>query len=122
MPFIEIIGFDQQIDDRRRLARDMTTAIAHAFGISEDIVTVYFHPIAPIHYAHAGHLAPPGPGRVFIKVHAFPRPEDLKAKAARDVCQSMVDIGCSPKDVIIYFFDRERFDVAHAGVLQSTNP
>lgn len=123
MPFIEIIGFDQKPETRRRLSRELTSALAQSFGIGEDIVTVYFQSLQPGDYAHAGELAPPGEARTFIKVHAFPRDVALKREAARRMCEAAAGVlGAAPRNVIIYFFDRPAHDVAHGGVLACDLP
>jgi phenylpyruvate tautomerase PptA (4-oxalocrotonate tautomerase family) len=120
MPFIEITGFDQKEPVRRQLAAGVTRALAAAFGIDEEIVTVYFHPVDAAHYAHAGALAPPGPERTFIKVHAFARDVERKRAAARHMCEAAAaTLQVPPKNVVIYFFDRPAHDVAHGGVLAS---
>lgn len=120
MPFIEVTGFDQKEVIRRKLASGLTTALARAFGIGEDIVTVYFQPVDPLHYAHGGVLAPDGKERTFIKVHAFPREVALKREAARHMCEAAsAALDVPSKNVVIYFFDRPAHDVAHAGVLAS---
>lgn len=120
VPFIEVTGFDQNQEVRRRLSRELTDALASSFSISEEIVTVYYFVLAPTDYAHAGVLAPAGEPRTFIKVHAFPREVALKREAARRMCEAAAGVlGLAPKNVIIYFFDRPAHDVAHAGVLAS---
>lgn len=118
MPFIEITGADQHASVRERVAAGLTEALTRSWGIAPEIVTVYFQPVAPTHYAHAGSLAPPGESRHFLKVHAFAREIALKRDAARRMTDAFVAaVACSPKSVVIYFFDRERHDVAHAGEL-----
>lgn len=123
MPFIEVLGFDQKEPIRRQLASGLTTALAQAFAISPDIVTVYFHQLDALHYAHKGVLAPEGRERTFIKVHAFPRDVALKREAARRMCETATGaLDVPAKNVVIYFFDRPPHDVAHGGVLASDEP
>lgn len=118
MPFIEITGSDHNEDQRRRLGQRLTEGLVDAFSIEPGIVTIYFQPVPPSAYVHAGQLAPPGAMRQFLKVHAFPRALPLKRRAARLLTDAVVDVtGAQPKDVIVYFFDREKHDVAHGGVL-----
>lgn len=120
MPFIEITGSDQSEDERRRLCQRLTAGLSEAFGISGEIVTIYFHPVAPSGYAHAGVLAPPGEMRSFLKVHAFQRDTSLKRRAAQLLTAAFVDVtGSEAKNVVVYFFDRDPQDVAHGGVLAS---
>lgn len=120
MPFIEISGPDRDEPQRRLLGQRLSESLAEAFGVSLDIVTIYFQPVPASHYAHAGQLAPAVPMRNFLKVHAFPRELAKKRRAAESMTAAFVDVtGCAPKDVIVYFFDREPHDVAHGGVLAS---
>ncbi len=83
MPFIEITGSDHNEDQRRRLGQRLTEGLVDAFSIEPGIVTIYFQPVPPSAYVHAGQLAPPGAMRQFLKVHAFPRALPLKRRAAR---------------------------------------
>lgn len=118
MPFIEITGSDQNEDQRRRLSRRLTAGLAEAYTIPVDIVTIYFAPLPSLAYSHAGELAPPGPVRNFVKVHAFPREVALKRRAAALLTAAFVDVtACEAHNVVIYFFDRDPHDVAHGGVL-----
>ncbi len=118
MPFIEITGSDHNEDQRRLLGQRLTAGLVEAFSIEPGIVTIYFQPVPSAAYVHAGQLAPPGAMRQFLKVHAFPRAVALKRRAARLLTDAVVDVtGAQPKDVIVYFLDREKHDVAHGGVL-----
>lgn len=118
MPFIEITGAAHGEAQRRRLGARLTESLADAFGISPGIITIYFTPVAARDYAHAGVLAPPGEIRSFLKVHAFRRDVALKRRAAQVMTAAVVEATQSdPKNVAIYFFDREPEEVAHGGVL-----
>jgi len=118
MPFIEITGVDQKDELRGRLIARLTDGLAEAFDISREIVTVYFRPIAARDYAHAGELAPPAEIRNFLKVHAFRRDVAMKRRAAKAMTDAfVVTTGVDPKNVVIYFFDRDPQDVAHGGIL-----
>lgn len=118
MPFIEITGVDHEDALRRRLSARLTGDLAEAFDISREIVTVYFQTIEPRDYAHAGELAPPAETRTFLKVHAFRRDVAMKRRAAKAMTDAFVaTTGVDPKNVVIYFFDRDPQDVAHGGTL-----
>ena len=120
MPFIEITGVAHDDEQRRRLSARLTQSLAGAFGISPDIITIYFLPVAAREYAHAGVLAPPGESRSFVKVHAFRRDVAMKRRAAQAMTEAFVEsTQTDPKNVAIYFFDRDPQDVAHGGVLAS---
>ena len=118
MPFIEITGVAHEEEQRRRLSARLTESLAGAFGVSRDIVTIYFVPVAPGEYAHAGVLAPPGEIRSFLKVHAFRRDVALRRRAAQAMTEAFVEVTkADPKNVAIYFFDRDPQEVAHGGIL-----
>ena len=118
MPFIEITGEDRSDSVRTQLCAKLTQSLAQAFDISPEIVTIYFHPIAARDYGHAGEFAPPVAIRNFLKVHAFPRELARKRRAARSMTEAFVEAtGIEPKNVVIYFFDRDPQDVAHGGNL-----
>ncbi|TKT69728.1 4-oxalocrotonate tautomerase [Aquamicrobium sp. LC103] len=56
--------------------------------------------------------------RIFVKVHAFRRSVDLRRTAARLLTDAFVAAyDVPPKSVVIYFFDREPDEAAHAGAL-----
>lgn len=118
MPFIEITGDDRSDPVRKQLCARLTKSLAQAFDISPEIVTIYFHPVAARDYGHAGELAPRAAIRNFLKVHAFPRELAMKRRAARSMTDAFVEAtSAAPKDVVIYFFDRDPQDVAHGGIL-----
>jgi phenylpyruvate tautomerase PptA (4-oxalocrotonate tautomerase family) len=118
MPFIEITGDDRVDSVRTQICAGLTTSLAQAFDISPEIVTVYFHTVATRDYGHAGALAPPAAIRNFLKVHAFPRELAMKRRAASSMTEAFVGAtGIEPKNVVIYFFDRDPQDVAHGGIL-----
>lgn len=121
MPFIEVVGPPLDLHPRQVAARGLTEALVGAYGISPDIVTVYFLDVAPGHYAHAGEVGiATGGQRAFIKVFAFPRPVEKRREAARTLsAAATAATGWAGKDVIVYFFDVAPDAAAHAGVLQS---
>lgn len=118
MPFLDITVFEHTTDQRRALSQQVTQALAQAWNIQADIVTLYFQVLQDNDCAHAGALVPCQEARVFVKVHAFPRTVALKRTAAADMTQAMAEVlHLPPKAIAIYFLDRAHHDVAHAGVL-----
>lgn len=121
MPFIEILGPSVPANARIRAAADMTKALSEAYGISENIITTFFQHFEGHFYAHAGKTAvEPSASRIFVKIHAFPRPVGLKRDAALALTRAGVAaFGCAPSDLIIYFLETHPESVAHSGTLQS---
>ena len=118
MPFLDITVFEHSIDQRSALSEKLTLALTNAWSISADIVTLYFQVLRDHDCAHAGALVPSRDARVFVKVHAFPRPVHLKRHAADGMTRAIAEALDLPlKSIAIYFLDRERHDVSHAGVL-----
>lgn len=118
MPFLDITVFEHSRAQRAALSRRVTEALTAAWAIEADIVTLYFQVLRDDDCAHAGALVPAPQARVFVKVHAFPRPVALKRAAAAAMTRALAEeLQLPPKAVAIYFLDRERHDVAHGGVL-----
>ena len=118
MPFLDITVFEHSPAQRAALAEQVTAALTQSWGISADIVTLYFQILREGECAHAGAVVPSASARVFIKVHAFPRGIAHKREAAGLMTQACAQVLQIPsKSVAIYFLDRERHDVSHAGVL-----
>ncbi|MCA0996804.1 tautomerase family protein [Alloyangia pacifica] len=117
MPFIEIIDRDATEEIREVATKDMTDGLCQAFGIKPEIVTCYYFSAPHYSYGHAGKYGKNAENfRIFIKVHAFPRPQDAKETAAQAITEAVATAyGASPKDVIVYFFDRSPTDAFHAG-------
>ncbi len=118
MPFIEIIDRDATEEIREVATKGMTDGLCQAFGIKPEIVTCYYFSAPNYSYGHAGKYGENAENfRMFIKVHAFPRAQEAKENAARAITETAVRAyGASPKDVIVYFFDRAPSDAFHAGV------
>ena len=118
MPFIEVIDRDAAKEIREVATRDMTDGLCQAFGIKPEIVTCYYFSAPANSYGHAGKFGTSAEiYRIFIKVHAFPRPQKAKAEAARAITAAAVKAyNADPKHVIVYFCDREPSDAFHAGV------
>src|ERR1700752_5092973 len=121
MPYIEVFAPPATLDSRVTLVRSVTDGLISAFGVAAETVTLYFVPIWPGDYAHAGEMGPRGLGqRILLKVHAFRRSEAERRAAAaaltRGVCSAY---GVSGAEVAVYFLDRDRSEVAHDSKLAS---
>jgi phenylpyruvate tautomerase PptA (4-oxalocrotonate tautomerase family) len=121
MPYVEVLA--PQVPNQRKaaLARSVTDGLMSAFDVTADTVTLYFLPIAPDDYAHAGVFGAQATGqRILLKVHAFRRSEAERRAAAialtRCVCSAY---GVPGDDVAVYFCDRDRSEVAHDSKLAS---
>ncbi|PTV95909.1 hypothetical protein C8J27_103239 [Rhodobacter aestuarii] len=117
MPFIEVIDCVSDEEKREVATRSMTEALCGAYEIKPEIVTCYYFCLPDYSYGHAGkHGKNAEKFRVFVKVHAFPRPQVLKQKAATALTEALVAAyGAAPKDVIVYFIDRDPSDAFHGG-------
>lgn len=121
MPYVEILAPPAPPQSKASLAKSITDGLMSAFGVGAQTITLYFLPIAPGDYAHAGEMGPQGTGqRILLKVHAFRRSEAERRAAAaaltRSVCSAY---GVPGADVATYFFDREKDEVAHDSKLAS---
>ena len=117
MPFIEVHDFEPARQVRENATKTMTDGLCEAFGIKPEIVTVYYFSTSDYCYGHAGKYGNAAEKlRIFVKVHAFPRDASLKGRAAENMTRAIVDAyGADPKDVIVYFIDRDPADAFHAG-------
>ena len=118
MPFIEIIDNDCSQEIREVATETMTKGLCEAYGISADIVTCYYFSAPANSYGHAGRFGTNAEFyRIFIKIHAFPRPQKAKEEAAHAITAAAVKAyNADPKHVIVYFCDREPLDAFHAGI------
>lgn len=121
MPYVEVLAPPAPPQSKAVLARSVTDGLMTAFSVGADTVTLYFLPITPGDYAHAGEMGPQGTSqRILLKVHAFRRGEAQRRAAAaaltRGVCTAY---GVPADDVAVYFLDRDRSEVAHASKLAS---
>lgn len=121
MPYVEILAPPAPPQSKASLAKSITDGLMSAFGVGAQTITLYFLPIAPGDYAHAGEIGPQGTGqRILLKVHAFRRSEAERRAAAaaltRSVCSAY---GVPGADVATYFIDREKDEVAHDSKLAS---
>jgi phenylpyruvate tautomerase PptA (4-oxalocrotonate tautomerase family) len=121
MPPLEVFAFDRELARREAMSTALTDALAGAYAIAADIITIYYFPISKDVYAHASRLAPEKVDqRLFIKLHAFRPDLPQRRAAAHAVTEAVVrTTGADPENVILYFLDREKNEVAHAGVLAS---
>jgi phenylpyruvate tautomerase PptA (4-oxalocrotonate tautomerase family) len=121
MPYVEILAPPAPPQSKAALAKSITDGLMSCFGVDAQTITLFFLPIVPDDYAHAGEMGSPGTGqRILLKVHAFRRSEAERRAAAvaltRSVCNAY---GVPGADVAAYFFDREKDEVAHDSTLAS---
>jgi phenylpyruvate tautomerase PptA (4-oxalocrotonate tautomerase family) len=121
MPYVEILAPPAPPDHKAALTTSITDGLMSAFGVGAQTITLYFLPVAPGDYAHAGEMGAQGTSqRILLKVHAFRRSEAERRAAAialtRGVCAAY---GVPGADVAVYFLDRERDEVAHDSQLAS---
>ncbi|MGY3036931.1 phenylpyruvate tautomerase PptA (4-oxalocrotonate tautomerase family) [Bradyrhizobium sp. USDA 4354] len=121
MPYVEVFAPQVPIQRKAALAHSVTDGLMSAFGVTADTVTLYFLPISPDDYAHAGTFGAQASGqRILLKVHAFRRSEAERRAAAialtRAVCSAY---GVPGDDVAVYFLDRDRSEVSHDSKLAS---
>jgi phenylpyruvate tautomerase PptA (4-oxalocrotonate tautomerase family) len=121
MPYIEVFAPPATLDSRATLARSVTEGLISAFGVAAETITLYFVPIWPGDYAHAGEMGPRGIGqRILLKVHAFRRSEaERRAAAAALTRGACTAYGVSSDQVAVYFLDRDKSEVAHNSKLAS---
>ena len=121
MPYVEILAPPAPPQSKVALAKAITDGLMTSFGVGAETITLYFLPIAPGDYAHAGEMGSQGTRqRILLKVHAFRRSEAERRAAAialtRSVCTAY---GVPGTDVATYFLDREKDEVAHDSKLAS---
>ena len=121
MPYVEILAPPAPPRNKAVLARSITDGLMSTFGVDAQTITLYFLPIAPDDYAHAGEMGSQDTGqRILLKVHAFRRSEAERRAAAialtRSVC---IAYGVPGSDIAVYFIDREKDEVAHDSKLAS---
>lgn len=92
-----------------------------AFGVGAETVTLYFLPISPDDFAHAGVMGPQdGNQRILLKVHAFRRSEAERRAAAIALTRGVSSAyGVPGDDVAVYFLDRDKSEVSHNSKLAS---
>jgi phenylpyruvate tautomerase PptA (4-oxalocrotonate tautomerase family) len=121
MPFIEILAPPIPAERRQEVATAVTDGICRSFSVGPETVTLYFLDIPPDAYAHAGTMgALPEEQRIFVKVHAYRRGTAERRAAAAAVTAPLAAIyGMQAAALAVYFFDRAKDEVAHAGLLSS---
>ncbi|MBP0495331.1 tautomerase family protein [Pararoseomonas indoligenes] len=121
MPYVEILAPPILAEGRQKVATAVTDGLCDAFSVGPETVTIYFLDIAPGAYAHAGTMgALPEEQRIFVKVHAYRRGIPERRKAAAALTEPLATLyGTTAKTLAVYFFDRARDEVAHAGLLSS---
>ncbi|MET0222016.1 MAG: hypothetical protein ABW213_15295 [Tardiphaga sp.] len=121
MPYVEILAPPASSEVKAALAKSLTEGLMSSFSVGADTVTLYFLPIVPGDYAHAGEMSPKGIGqRILLKVHAFRRGETERRAAAAALTQSVIfAYGVPGDDVAVYFLDRDKSEVAHDSRLAS---
>ncbi len=121
MPYVEILAPPASPQSKASLAKSITEGLISTFGVGAQTITLYFLPIAPGDYAHAGEMGSPATNqRILLKVHAFRRSEAERRAAAialtRSVC---IAYDVPGSDVATYFLDRQKNEVAHDSKLAS---
>ncbi|WP_269498284.1 hypothetical protein [Castellaniella sp. S9] len=121
MPFIEVFDFDATPAQRQNATRALTDSLCEAYGISPAIVSAYFFDVGGIGYGHGGKFGPEAEmKRIFIKIHAFGRSEAHRGRAADMMTKAAISAyRVLPKQVVIYFLDRDPSQVSHGGLLES---
>lgn len=119
MPYIEVYDFDADTAQRTEATRAITDSLALTYEISASIITVFFHSVTPQNYGHEGFFGDKAaPGRIFIKLHAYPRSDQMRRNAAVRITASVAAAyGASPACIALYFLERQTNEVAHAGRL-----
>lgn len=121
MPFLEVFDFEASTQQRQLATSKMTDALCDAYGIAGDIVSTYFVDVGHGAYGHGGFLPTKSEDhRIFVKVHAYRRSDDLRRAAARSITSAVADAyGTRPESIAVYFLDRDPGEVAHNGILAS---
>ena len=119
MPFLEVFDFNPNQRCRERATRLMTKALCDSYEIKPEIVSAYFVDVGQGGYGHAGKFLDDSmEKRIFVKLHAFSRPDDARRKAAKAITEAVVTAyGAEPGSVAVYFIDRDPAQVSHAGIL-----
>lgn len=121
MPFFEVYDFNATPLTREAATRGMTDALCESYGIKPDIVSAYFVDVGRNGYGHDGAFAgKTAENRIFVKLHAFPRPPEARRAAARSITEAVAGAyGTPAKSVAIYFLDSDPGHIAHEGMLAS---
>jgi phenylpyruvate tautomerase PptA (4-oxalocrotonate tautomerase family) len=119
MPYVEILAPPASKEAKLATTRCVTEGIVASFSVMPSTVTIYFLPLGAEDCAHAGILSPGIDGqRIFIKIHAYRRGlAERRALAAAVTSGIAAAYGAAPRNIAVYFLDRGRDEVAHAGGL-----
>ncbi|GGE41327.1 hypothetical protein GCM10007276_18400 [Agaricicola taiwanensis] len=121
MPFFEVFDFGATPQQRAAATRLMTKALCEAYDIKPDIISAYFLDIGPNSYGHEAIFGESAAEkRLFVKLHAFRRPDQMRRTAARSLTDALAKAyGAPSKSIAVYFFDRDPDQVSHDGILAS---
>jgi phenylpyruvate tautomerase PptA (4-oxalocrotonate tautomerase family) len=121
MPYVEILAPPVSLHGKTLLAKSITNGLMSAFGVAAQTITLYFLPVQPGDYAHAGEIGTRDLGqRILLKVHAFRRSETERRAAAVALTEGVcAAYGVPGSDVAVYFLDRQKNEVAHDSKLAS---
>ncbi len=121
MPYVELLAPPLPAGRRQQVATAVTDGICRAFSVGPETVTLFFLDIAPEAYAHAGLMgALPQEQRILVKVHAYRRSIPERRAAAAALTAPLAALYGAPVAALaVYFFDRAKDEVAHAGLLSS---
>ena len=121
MPYVEVLAPPAPPDRKHWLAKSLTDGLMTAFGCAAQTITLFFLPVAPADYAHAGEIGTQNASqRILLKVHAFRRSAEERRAAALALTWSVcIAYDVPGADVAVYFLDRERDEVAHDSKLAS---
>jgi phenylpyruvate tautomerase PptA (4-oxalocrotonate tautomerase family) len=121
MPYIEVLAPPVSPAGKAALAKSVTEGLISAFGVGPETITLFFLPVAPADYAHAGEMGSAQTSqRILLKVHAYRRSEAQRRAAAVALTQGVcAAYGVPGADVAVYFLDREKDEVAHDSRLAS---
>ena len=64
MPYVEILAPPAPPQSKALLAKSITDGLMSSFGVDAQTITLYFLPIAPYDYAHAGEMDHKAPASV----------------------------------------------------------
>jgi phenylpyruvate tautomerase PptA (4-oxalocrotonate tautomerase family) len=121
MPYVEILAPPVSSDVKSKLAHAVTDGLTSAFDVGPQTVTLFFVPIISGDYAHAGELGAQNRSqRILLKLHAYRRGTAARRAAAAALTSAVcAAYGADGADVAVYFFDREKDEVAHDSKLAS---
>ena len=63
MPYVEILAPPAPPQSKAALAKSITDGLMSSFGVGAETITLFFVPIAPDDYAHAGEMGSQGTGQ-----------------------------------------------------------